>query len=307
MNEINFNSPTILTAKQYGRTVTIELDHSDTSIDEVMDGFVTILHGLGYLPSTINDYFKDKVMDIYEDEHQIVKGALTTEDDFSDWDENTNIDVEEEMRKYTQREKEYSRMDIIGQNGNEGLHYEENVWGSETEEDDVIEWSDEDSEKYDYKDISVEHPTFDWDGETNEVLDSIQRSLQILNERFDVMEEKLDDLETEVYKIALGPIKESLVKAKEVYDKSVVETQRQLMEKAKRAVDKWGDEVKEKHLPIKFAEDVVDWETGEVTKEDGGFNSPLYKQVRREPDTPVTEKKMDKSVYKKGKIKDLKK
>ena len=310
MNTIDFNSPTILTAKQYGRTVTIELDHSDTSIGEVMDGFITILNGLGYLPSTINDYFKDKSREIYDEEHQFMNDRMS--ETAEEWvTASYKADMEEENRKEWERyfDEDNERIDIIGQNGNEGLHYEENenVWGNETEEDDVIEWSDEDNEKYDYKGISVEHPTFDWDSETNEVLDSIQSSLQILNERFDVMEEKLDDLETEVYKIALGPIKESLVKAKEVYDKSVVETQRQLMEKARRAVDKWGDEVKEKHVRIKFSEDVVDMNTGEVTKEDGGFNSPLYKQVKREPDTPVTEKKMDKSVYKKGKIKDIKK
>jgi hypothetical protein len=38
-----------------------------------------------------------------------------------------NIDVEEEMRKYTEQEMEKEaerRMDIIGQNGNEGLHYD---------------------------------------------------------------------------------------------------------------------------------------------------------------------------------------
>jgi len=311
MNTIDFNSPTILKATQYNKTVTIELDHSDTSIGEVMDGFITILHGLGYLPSTINDYFKDKVMDIYEDEQQIVKDALVTEDD---------LDLEHVIWNW---EEDNQRMDIIGQNGNEGLHYEENEedcgcneWGNEPEEDDeytndeddIIEWEDTlETPNRDYKGIAVEHPHFDWDGETNEVLDSIQRSLQILNERFDVMEEKLDDLETEVYKIALGPIKESLVKAKEVYDKSVVETQRQLMEKAKRAAERWSEEVKANHKPIKFAEDIVDMETGEVTKEDGGFNSPLYKQVRREPDTPVTPKKMDKTVYTKGKIKELKK
>jgi hypothetical protein len=200
MNEINFNSPTILKGTQYGKTITIELDHSDTSIDEVMDGFLTILNGLGYLPTTINDYFKDKVKDIWEDEHQIVKDALCTDEEFSKWDnekvdwpwlnEDTNIDAEEAER----------RMDIIGQNGNEGLHYEENVcedtneWGNETEEDedtndnDVIEWTDEldesnelETPNRDYKGISVEHPHFDWDDETNEVLDSIQRSLQILN------------------------------------------------------------------------------------------------------------------------------
>jgi hypothetical protein len=41
MNIKEFSQPTILKGTQYGTTVTIELDHSDTSIDEVMDGAVT--------------------------------------------------------------------------------------------------------------------------------------------------------------------------------------------------------------------------------------------------------------------------
>ena len=157
MNTIDFNSPTILTAKQYGKTVTIELDHSDTSIGEVMDGFITILNGLGYLPSTINDYFKDKSREIYDEEHQFMNDRMS--ETAEEW---VTASYKHDMEE---AEKNYSRMDIIGQNGNEGLHYEENenVWGNETEEDDVIEWSDEDNEKYDYKGISVEHPTFDWD------------------------------------------------------------------------------------------------------------------------------------------------
>jgi hypothetical protein len=37
-----------------------------------------------------------------------------------------NIDAVEEMRKYAEEEME-KRMDIIGQNGNEGLHYDNEI------------------------------------------------------------------------------------------------------------------------------------------------------------------------------------
>jgi hypothetical protein len=50
-----------------------------------------------------------------------------------------NIDVEEEMRKYAEQEMEKEaerRMDIIGQNGNEGLHYDSHhVTNEEADED----------------------------------------------------------------------------------------------------------------------------------------------------------------------------
>ena len=67
MNIKDFAQPTILKGTQYGTTVTIEIDHSDTSIDEVMDGFLTIVKGLGYLDSTINQWIKDKSKDVYDD------------------------------------------------------------------------------------------------------------------------------------------------------------------------------------------------------------------------------------------------
>jgi hypothetical protein len=174
MNIKDFSQPTILTGKQYGTTVTIELDHSDTSIDEVMDGMLTIVKGLGYLDSTINEWIKDKAKDVYDDEHTIVKNSIaddffspdTDEDEFIDSnttkcycghtdycdcgpeDEDLFEDDESKPNKVLiDAKKQYDlqmkededidwdilderRMDIIGQNGNDGLHY-----GLATDED----------------------------------------------------------------------------------------------------------------------------------------------------------------------------
>lgn len=275
MNEINFNSPTILKGTQYGKTITIELDHSDTSIDEVMDGFLTILNGLGYLPTTINDYFKDKVKDIWEDEHQIVKDALCTDEEFSKWDnekvdwpwlnEDTNIDAEEAER----------RMDIIGQNGNEGTHYDKN------EDNDVNVWGDEDELETptdEYKGIYSSRPTYDWDGETNDILLNINDSITLIKDRMedidmrmDNIDEQLDILNADVANIELDiafpPPNEHILKAKDLYDRTVKVHER----------DK------------EWRKDVVDMETGEVSV-DGGFDG----------------KKLNKQKMVRGKIKDLK-
>ncbi len=186
MNIKDFSQPTILTGKQYGTTVTIELDHSDTSIDEVMDGMLTIVKGLGYLDSTINEWIKDKAKDVYDDEHTIVKNSLADdffspdtdedeeienewgneeepmedllerynnpktrkhlmelrdEDETIDWDESKpNKVLIDAKKQYDAQMKidedidwdilDERRMDIIGQNGNDGLHY-----GLATDED----------------------------------------------------------------------------------------------------------------------------------------------------------------------------
>lgn len=201
MNIKDFSQPTILTGKQYGTTVTIELDHSDTSIDEVMDGMLTIVKGLGYLDSTINEWIKDKAKDVYDDEHTIVKNSLaddffspdTDEDEeienewgneeepmedllerynnpktrkhlmeLRDEDETINWDESKPNKVLIDAKKQYDaqmkidedidwdilderRMDIIGQNGNDGLHY-----GLAT---------DEDIEECQLND----RPHFDWD------------------------------------------------------------------------------------------------------------------------------------------------
>jgi hypothetical protein len=186
MNIKEFSQPTILTGKQYGTTVTIELDHSDTSIDEVMDGFLTIVKGLGYLDTTINQWIKDKSMDIYEDEYDIMKDSLA-----DDWfDEDGNEYGDDTIDWATADEQ---RMDIIGQNGNDGLHYDKegvdellkrynepetqkrlNILrdaelgikdGYRATDEDIEECELNERQLKDYKGVYVEKPHFDWDGE----------------------------------------------------------------------------------------------------------------------------------------------
>lgn len=326
MNIKDFSQPTILKGTQYGTTITIELDHSDTSIDEVMDGFLTIAKGLGYLDSTINQWIKDKSMDIYEDEHEQVKEALSYEDDdcgcinyeIDNEEDNesakdmgrvwTSPELEREVKEYfanvpkvNEEEKEpkphydwdeeitNERIDIIGQNGNEGTHYDEDELETPTD---------------DYKGIYSSRPTYDWDNETNDILTNINDSITIIKDRMedidmrmDNIDEQLGILNADVANIEFNiqhPIKEALLNAKVVYDKSVIETER--FNKVKEAAMRYSDEVKAKHVPIKDL-DVVDMETGEVKNdmevsydEDGGFAV-----------------KMNKNKITKGKIKDLKK
>jgi hypothetical protein len=161
MNIKEFSQPTILSGKQYGTTVTIELDHSDTSIDEVMDGFLTIVKGLGYLDGTINEWIKDKSKDIYEDEYDIISKSLA--DDWFDEEDETDegIDWDEDTTN--------NRMDIIGQNGNEGTHYglatDEDIEECQLNDRPHFEWGDEPEEDYQgqFKDWERETPPLEDD------------------------------------------------------------------------------------------------------------------------------------------------
>jgi hypothetical protein len=132
-----FDKPSIFTAQQYGTKVSVEVDHSDMDLDEVMDAFQTLLIGMGYHENSIKNWVIDRADEYRETDAEELKEKLDEwkfEDDddfFADWDE--------------------QRMDVIGQNGNEGLHYrateedeaEFDDYGMRIPEDRVsFEWGD---------------------------------------------------------------------------------------------------------------------------------------------------------------------
>ena len=245
------NPPSRFTATMWGKTVTIELDHSDFDLTELMDIFKGLTIASGFEMTSWNNVIKATASEIYDEEHEIVKEALDTTDDdnfFGSWGS-----VEEENVN--------ERMDIIGQNGNEGTHYDEElVWGDEDELETPTD---------DYKGIHVSKPTYDWDGETNDILTNINDSITLIKDRMedidmrmDNIDEQLDILNADVANIEYSienPIKQTLIDGTNKYN---------------------------------AFNDVVDMDNGEVTYDnDGGFGV----------------NKLNKTIIKKGKIKDLKK
>jgi hypothetical protein len=218
----------------WGKTVTIELDHSDFDLTELMEIYKGLTIASGFEMSSWNNVIKDLSAQIHEDETEDLKEKLNewkNEDDeneykdlrhsfgnwvndsedydgqFKEWDNETPIEDDEEESN--------RRMDIIGQNGNEGTHY-----------------------------------GFDWDntyeGETNDILTNINDSIQIIKDRMedidlrmDNIDEQLDILNADVANIEFNiqhPIKEALINGVKKYN------------------------------------DVVDMDNGEVSyDEDGGF------------------------------------
>ena len=262
------NPPSKFTATMWGKTITIELDHSDIDLNELMDIFKGLAITSGFEMTSWNNVIKTTAAEIYDEEHEIVKEALdTTDDECNECDDNNFFgswgSVEEENVN--------ERMDIIGQNGNEGTHYDEElVWGDEDELETPTD---------DYKGIHVSKPTFDWDSETNDILTNINDSITIIKDRMedidmrmDNIDEQLDILNADVANIELNiafpPPNEHILQAKGLYDRAV----------------------KAHNMDKEFYKDVVDMETGEVSV-DGGFDG----------------KKLNKQKMVRGKIKDLKK
>ena len=267
------NPPSKFTATMWGKTITIELDHSDIDLNELMDIFKGLTIASGFEMSSWNNVIKDTASEIYDEEHTIVKDALNTdEDEFENLRHSYEDSTELENDFFGSYDSDEKRMDIIGQNGNEGLHYDTDM--GEDYDGQFDEWKIE-TPTDEYKGIHVSKPTFDWDNETNDILLNINDSITLIKDRMedidmrmDNIDEQLDILNADVANIELNiafpPPNEHILKAKDLYDRAVK---------------------------------AHNMETGEVKNdmevsydEDGGFAV-----------------KMNKSKVTKGKIKDLKK
>ena len=129
----DFIKPTIITAQQYGTKISVEIDHSDTDVDELMDAFQTLVIGLGYHQSAWKNWIVDRADEYRETDNEELKEKLEAwkfEDDDNDI-RHRYLKDSEGYESLDELENDFfggldideKRMDIIGQNGNEGLHY----------------------------------------------------------------------------------------------------------------------------------------------------------------------------------------
>lgn len=94
----DFVKPTIITAQQYGTKVSVELDHSDTSLDELMDAFHTLIVGLGYHESTWKEWILDRADEYREEDSEnefedLERASLTDLQNWTKNDRNTFFDA----------------------------------------------------------------------------------------------------------------------------------------------------------------------------------------------------------------------
>lgn len=64
----DFLKPTIITAKHYDKTITIEIDHSDIDINELMEIFESITIGMGFSKDAFRNWVKEAGMDFIEED-----------------------------------------------------------------------------------------------------------------------------------------------------------------------------------------------------------------------------------------------
>jgi hypothetical protein len=156
-----FKKQATFTAQTYGTKTTVEVDHSDLSLDEVMDVFQTLIIGMGYHQNSFKNWVIDRANEYNETDAEDLKEKLEA------WKfEDDNIVLRHQYENREELENDFfgsydeseKRMDIIGQNGNEGLHYratdedeaEFDDYGKRIEKGAVsFEWGDEPEEDYD--------------------------------------------------------------------------------------------------------------------------------------------------------------
>jgi hypothetical protein len=128
----DFKKQAIFTAQTYGTKTTVEVDHSDLSLDEVMDAFQTLIIGMGYHENSFKNWVIERAEEYIETDAEDLKEKLEAwkfEDDDNDIRHRYIKDSEgyesDELENdfFGGLDFDEKRMDIIGQNGNEGLHY----------------------------------------------------------------------------------------------------------------------------------------------------------------------------------------
>ena len=188
------NKPSKFTAETYGTKTTVEVDHSDLSLDEVMDVFQTLIIGMGYHENSFKNWVIERANEYNETDAEDLKEKLEA------WKfEDDNIVLRHQYENREELENDFfgsydeseKRMDIIGQNGNEGLHYDKEgvdellkrynepetqkrlniLRDAELGIKGGYRATDEDEAEFDDYGKRIEHPTFEWGDEPEEDYD----------------------------------------------------------------------------------------------------------------------------------------
>ena len=207
----DFKKQAIFTAQSYGTKTTVEVDHSDLSLDEVMDAFQTLIIGMGYHENSFKKWVIERAQEYNETDAEDLKEKLSEwrNEDVEDvvFHSKVKESVKDTMARYAKDSEGYEnvdelendffgnydyeaekRMDIIGQNGNDGLHYRA---------------TEEDEEEFDDYGKRIEHPTFEWGDEPEEDYDG-----------------QFDDWKNETPEDEIKPNR-ILIDAKKQYDKQL--------------------------------------------------------------------------------------
>ena len=70
------NKPSKFTAETYGTKIKVKIDHSDLSLDEVMDTFQTLIIGMGYHENSFKNWVIERANEYNETDAEDLKQKL---------------------------------------------------------------------------------------------------------------------------------------------------------------------------------------------------------------------------------------
>ena len=167
----DFSKPTILTAQHYDRKITVEIDHSDTDLDEIMDGFETLIIGMGYHQNSWKQWILERAAEYQEEEDN-----KWEDDEFEYLRHNTPKVNDEEENEF------FGKYDI----DETGAYHTNEDWDEER-----YRATDEDESEFDDYGKRI-HPTFEWGDEPEEDIEPLfdgdeweaNENLKAANERY---------------------------------------------------------------------------------------------------------------------------
>ena len=125
----NMNKASKFTAETYGTKITVEVDHSDLSLDEVMDVFQTLIIGMGYHENSFKNWVTERAVEYNETDTEDLKEKLEAwkfEDDDNDI-----------RHRYLKDSEGYESMDEL----------ENDFFGPEEE----VDWNEEEQKAISYE------------------------------------------------------------------------------------------------------------------------------------------------------------
>jgi hypothetical protein len=153
----NMNKASKFTAETYGTKITVEVDHSDLSLDEVMDVFQTLIIGMGYHENSFKNWVTERAVEYNETDVEDLKEKLEAwkfededyEGQFDEWDNETPIEEDIELNGHIWNDEDDS---IVGESDED--EDEESYLATEEDEDEFsddggfdgkphFEWGDE--------------------------------------------------------------------------------------------------------------------------------------------------------------------
>ena len=176
-----FKKQAIFTAQSYGTKTTVEVDHSDLSLDEVMDAFQTLIIGMGYHENSFKNWVTERAVEYNETDAEDLKEKLEAwkfededyEGQFDEWDNETPIEEDIELNGHIWNDEDDS---IVGESDEEGVDWdctkydgEGNLWESDEDEDEESYLATEEDEDEFSDDGGIDgKPHFEWGDEAED-------------------------------------------------------------------------------------------------------------------------------------------